>query len=676
MAKADAGSQDDLVKEALDAFAECEEADRHNFQAGEDDIRFARLEEQWPEGIRVQRQREGRPCLVINKLPAFIRQVVNDSRQNKPAIKVQPQDDGADEDTADLISGLIRNIETTSDADVAYDTAVESAVTNGFGYFRVNLAYACDDNWDQDIVIERVSDPFSIHGDPQSTAADSSDWNLAFASEMMLKKAFEAQFPDAAQIDWAGRDDTGHAGWREGKTIRVAEYWTRERIKRQILLLSNGEVVDAKEFKNDLALYQAAGVQPVGQPRDVMSYQVTQRLMTSKEVLSETAWAGKYIPVIPVYGDEVNLKGKRHLRSLIRSAKDAQMNFNFWRTVGAELVALAPKAPFIGKKGAFETDRDKWETINGESHAFVEYDGPDEPSRQPFAGVPAGALQEALNSSDDIKAIIGLYDASLGAKSNETSGVAINARKAEGDINTFHFIDNLSRGIRHGGRVVLDLIPTVYTPGRIIRALGLDGTPTTAMLGQPGQAGQQQDPQSGKISRIYDLSAGKYDLTVSAGPSYTTRREEAAAQMMQLAQSEPGVVSIIGDLIAKNLDWPGAEEIAERLQTMLPPQIQAMIAAKKAGGEPPPPEVMQAQQQAQQAGQVAQQATQAAQEQAQKTQAAEQQVQILQLQLASVQADKNFQATKAATEQYRAETERMQFIHQSQQPTFAPREPA
>lgn len=649
MAKTD-DSKDDQVKEALEAFAECEERDRDNFLAGEDDIRFARLEEQWPAAIRVQRQREGRPCLTINKLPAFIRQVVNDSRQNKPAIKVQPQDSGADPDTADIMSGLIRNIETTSDADVAYDTAVESAVTNGFGYFRINLKYACDDNWDQDVVIERVVDPFTIHGDPQSTAADSSDWNLAFATEMMAKKAFEARFPDACEIDWAGKDDFS-AGWREGKHVRVAEYWTREEVSRKIVLLSNGEVVDLKEFEKDQALYQSLGIAVVGSPRAVKSHKVTQRLMTGKEVLDETEWAGKYIPIIPVYGDEVNLNGKRHLRSLIRSAKDAQMNFNFWRTVGAELVALAPKAPFIGKKGAFETDRDKWETINGESHAFVEFDGNDAPQRQPFAGVPAGALQEALNSSDDIKAIIGLYDASLGSRSNETSGVAINARQREGDVNTFNFIDNLSRGIRHGGRVIIDLIPKVYTPGRVIRTIGLDGSVKTATLGKGGQQ------QAEGIERIYDLGAGKYDLTVSAGPSYTTRREEAAEQMTELIRAYPPAAPLIGDLLAKNLDWPGAEEIATRLQSLLPPGVQ-----QSKEGKAPPPELIQAQQQVQQAGQA--------------VQTLQQQVAKLTQQVQDTAADRAIEQQKVSIDQYNAETNRMKAIADANKPSTVPNSPA
>jgi hypothetical protein len=263
--------------------------------------------------------------------------------------------------------------------------------------------------------------------------------------------------------------------------------------------------------------------------------------------------------------------------------------FNYWRTMTTEMVALSPKTPFIGPKGAFTTDQAKWETANTESHSYIEYDGSVAPQRQPFAGVPAGALQEALNASDDIKAVIGMYDASLGARSNETSGKAIMARQREGDVSTFHFIDNLARGIEHGGRILIDLIPHVYTGERIVRVLGQDNAATTVQLGKPvpvmGQDGQpQMDPNTGQpLSRIYDLGVGKYDLTVETGPSFTTRREEAAYEMTELMRAFPASAPVIGPRLAKNLDWPEAEEIGQELQQL----AQAAMQGGQQGGTDP-----------------------------------------------------------------------------------------
>jgi len=582
-----------VLHEAREAFELAQEAEQQNREAFKDDLRFARLGEQWDEQVRKQRELDGRPCLTVNKLPAFIRQVVNDARQNKPSIKVHPADSQADVAVADIYSGLIRNIEYTSDADVAYDTALECAVTGGFGYFKINTRYATDDSFEQDICIERIANPLAVFGDPFSTAADSSDWNSAFIVDFVSKDAFERDYK-GEPVNW---NDDPYVGlndpWLSAEGVLVAEYWVRERIKKTILLLSNGEVIDQKEYQANLELFQAAGIEPVGQPRETESFKVKQHILSGAEVLKTVEWPGKYIPIVPVYGEEVNYEGKRIWRSLIRDAKDSQRMYNYWRTMATELVALAPKAPFIGKRGTFETDAQKWETANSMSHAYIEYDT-EMPQRQVFAGVPAGALQEALSTSDEMKAIMGMYDASLGQRSNETSGKAIMARQREGDVSTFHFIDNLTRAIRHAGRILIDLIPHVYSTERIVRVLGPDAQPQTVPVNtqQPvpvmGPDGKPQvDEQGNPMMAVYELALGKYDLVVNAGPSFTSRREEAATQMTELIRAFPPAAGVLGDLVAKNMDWPEHEEVAKRLASLnpanqqqgggIPPQVQQQI---------------------------------------------------------------------------------------------------
>jgi hypothetical protein len=593
-------ADDDLLKEAKDAFTEASDASDHNRQTAIDDVRFARLGEQWPEAVMKQREKEGRPCLTINKLPAFIRQVVNDARQNKPAIKVHPADSGADVETADVINGLIRNIEYTSSADVAYDTGVECAVTAGFGYWRVGLDYAFDDSFDMDIQIKRVINPFSVYGDPNSTEADSSDWNTAFVVDRLTKDQFEAQWGDKARVDW---DDTGWASagepWRVENDVLVAEYWKREEVDRIIVRMQGGQVYSKQQLETDpdlIVQLEMGLLQPHGE-RKVKSHKVTQHFMSGAEILESKDWPGRYIPIVPVYGDEFDVQGKRYFRSLIHNAKDAQRTFNYWRTTGAELIALAPKVPFIGPKGAFDSDIARWQTANTKSHAFLEYDpvpaaGNVPPQRQPLdTGPAAGALQEALNASDDIKAIVGMYDASLGARSNETSGKAIMARQREGDISTFHFVDNMARAIRHTGRIVLDLIPSVYDSERILRVIGEDGSQDAKQVNAPYQV---KDPKTGQpmkdelgepIMALHDLTAGKYDLTVTTGPSFTTRREEAAASMTEALRAFPQAAPVIVPELAKNLDWPGADDIAEKLEKMnsgqIPPELQKQIEEGK-----------------------------------------------------------------------------------------------
>lgn len=595
---------DDILKEAQDAFELCAETGEHNRKAFEDDIDFALLENQWPEQIRRQREQDGRPCLTVSLLGPMIRQVVNDARQNKPGIVVHPVDSDADPETAEIFNGLIRNIEQSSNADVAYDTSLEHAVAGGFGYFRVNTAYSSDDTFDQDIVIERIANPLSVYGDPYSTAADSSDWDVAFVTDTLSKAQFERTYKGADPVDWKGEDwrNLG-APWIDGDNVMVAEYWKREEIKRQIVLLSDGQVIGLKEYEANQDLFQALGVTVQGSPREVRSHKVVQRVLSGCDELSKVEWAGRYIPIIPVYGSEVWLNGKRHLRSMIRSAKDSQRMRNYWTTTTTELVALQGKAPYIGRKGAFETDSQKWDTANTQNWAYLEYDGPEAPQRQPFAGIPAGAMQEKLAASDDIKSIVGIYDASLGARSNETSGVAINARDRQSDTGTFHFIDNLSRAIRHAGRVIIDLIPEVYSVPRVVRIIGADGKPDMAKVNQTVKE-QQEDPNTGEIreiEKIYDLTAGKYDLTVKAGPSFASQREEFVAMASELMRGNPMAQQVLLPMFVKNFDIPEADEIVGKLEALSGPNPQVEQVKQQAGQA-----VQQLQQQLQQINQQAQ----------------------------------------------------------------------
>jgi len=621
----------EVHKQALKDFKLCVDAEADNRNESLDDLKFARLGQQWPDDVIQKRKLEGRPCMRYNRMPTFIRKVVNDGRQNKPSIKVHPCDDSADTQTAEIINGIIRNIENSSNSEVAYDTALDFAASCGIGYLRVDIQYSHDDSFDLDIFIERISNPFTIYADYNATSADSSDWNIAFVVDAIEEKEYKKRYGDKAKVSF---DSDAYIGmpdeWRDGDKVIVAEYWVRKETEKEIAKLSDGRVVDVEWLdaemeelpgstnKNALAQYNIKVVST----RKAKSFKVCQYIMSGAEILEENDWAGKYIPIIPVYGEELNIEGKRYFRSLIRDAKDAQRNFNYWRTTTTEMVALAPKAPFIGAVGQFDTDADKWAAANAENAAYIEYDivpGAPPPMRQGFAGVPAGALQEALNAADDMKSIIGIYDASLGARSNETSGRAINARRAESEVSTYHFIDNQARAIKHTGRIILDLIPHVYNKARIVRIMGEDKKTQNVPVNQPQQ-------QIDGTSQVYDLTVGKYDLIVNVGLGFQTRREEAAYGMTELVRSYPMAAPIIAPHLAEAQDWPGADKIAEELR-MLSPQAQQ--------GNP---QVQQAEQ-----------AIQALQAQLQQAQ------QVIQ----SIQTDKSLEAQKLEIDKFNAETNRL-----------------
>jgi hypothetical protein len=607
---------DDILKDALEQFEESQDGSDFNREAAYEDISFARMSDQWPEEVKKQRKSEGRPCLTVNRLPAFIRQVVNDSRQNKPGIMVGPVDGGADEDTAHVIGGLIRSIERGSNAEIAYDTAIDHAVSGGFGFFRVAIDYSHPESFDLEARIERIPNPLMVHWDVNSTEFDASDWDYAFVSDFLTEDQFELRYPDAEKVSFEGDSRDATAYWLEDEKIRVAEYWQRTEEQKDIVLLSDGRVVRAEDMaklaKNlfmetglDLgpvsddevirAAMEVTGVTELRR-RKTICHEVTRRIITGREILETDPWPGSTIPICPVWGEEVYLDGRRNFRSMIRDARDPQQMFNFWRTATTELVALAPKAPYIGPKGFVpKGDEQKWQSANNRSFAYLEYEpvnGAPAPQRQPFAGVPAGAMQEALTAADDMKAIIGIYDSSLGARSNETSGKAILARQRESDVANFHFIDNLARAIRYAGRVLVDIIPSVYSPRETIRILGEDQAEKVINLTQtePGEV----NPETGE-RELYNLGIGKYDVTVKTGPSYGTQREEARETLIEIMRNVPGSAPYIGDILADHLDFVGADKLKDRLQMLLPPAIQqkegiapAAVPEAPPGAEPAP----------------------------------------------------------------------------------------
>lgn len=640
----------DILKDAKDDFKRCHDAEAAQRKMSEECLRFGILSEQWPEQVKTQRENEGRPCLTINRLPVFQKQVTNDARMNRASINVKPIGDGANVQTARIQTDLIRNIWTQSKAEVAEDTALDFASAMGFGYMRVAVDYTCNDTFDQDILVERVANPFSIYGDPDSTSATSEDWNLAFETDWYSKSRFQSKGWKWSDLDLPSfeADSTDEPKWYDGKRVRVAARWSRSEVATELVKLSDGKIMQADEVEKLKDILAVQGVTIVG-TRPTKTYKVVQHILTGKNVLETNDWLGKYIPIVPMYGEEWNIAGRRYFFGLFNRAMDPQRMFNYWRTASTELVALAPKAPFVGAVGAFNTDAAKWATANVKSHAYIEYDpvnGEPPPQRQPFAGVPAGALQEAMNASDDIKSTMGLFDASIGARSNETSGRAINARKVEGEIATFNFTDNRNRCVEHIGKIIIDLIPQVYNVPRILRAIKEDGSTYDVPVNQPVQTQPPQVPGDQEqytpapevmegITQVFDLTVGKYDVTVTAGPSFTTRREESSEQMMEFIRVFPQSAPLIGDLLAKNQDWPGAEQIAERLKAMLPPQAAGQVNSV----------VQQLQQMLQQQGAEAQQA-----------------VQQLQQQIADLQAELKNKEAENAIRRSEAETKRIDVI--------------
>lgn len=555
----------EIIEQALERYKKAKDAWSENYENAQEDIRFARLNEQWPEKIKRERELRGRPCLTINLLPNYIKQVINDIRQSNPGINVFPVDDKADEETAKIYNGIIRVIEQDSCAETAYDEAADDAVTSGFGFFRINVDYTGFDSFDLQISIEKIANPLSVIFDSSSKSSTSEDWNYCFVINTMSKDEFEEQYPSADSCEsLSGFEPADYVeDWMSEDSISVAEYWIREEEEVELLLTESGEVVTREIYEQHPELGEIVKTRMSQVPK------VTQYIINSNEILDEVEWPGQYIPIIPVFGEEVNIEEKRCFFGLTHFVKDVQRNFNYWRSMSTEMVALAPKAPFIGPAGSFASNKKKWDSINRENHSYLEYDGDTPPQRQPFDAVPAGALQEAANATQDIRELLGIHQAAVGAPTKEIAGIAIREKRKESDNATFHFADNLSRAITHAGKILLDIIPQVYSESKIVRVLGPEKKEAEMV------PVNQRFIKNGR-EKFYDLSKGRYDLVVKSGPQYATLREESSKQMLDLIKAVPTSAPYIVDLFVDNLDWPGANEIAKRMRAMLPPHLQNM----------------------------------------------------------------------------------------------------
>lgn len=563
-----------LLKEARDRLKKAIDEDSENRKQALLDLEFIAVEgKQWPSGLRAERVGDDRPCLEINKMPVYIDQVVGDQRMNRPSIKVIPVDSKADPEVARVLGGWIKHVQQISKSDIAVDHAFEHAAACGYGAIRVVTKYVSDDSFDQEAFIEKIEDALAVYWGPH-TEYDCSDALYCFLVYDMDRDEFKDKYK-VEPLPFHESSDEYVAGWVTKDKVRLAEYFVKEPHKKIIYLLPNGEVADTVP----------EGITPV-KKREVEGYKIRWYLLSGDKVLEERDWVGKkYIPVVPVWGKELNVGGKRVIRGLIRNAKDSQRMYNYWSSCDTEIVALAPKAPYLVTPAQISGHESMWKDANKKNYTYllVNFDqkSPGWPRREIPPQASSAMTTKIAQADQDIRDTIGLQRASLGMPSNERSGAAIRERKMEGDVGTFAFVDNLARSVEHLGRILVDVAPGVLDTERIIR-LGLeDGSQEFAAV-------NVEELASKKI--LNDLTVGVYDVVVTVGPSFTTQRTEARQSMGEFIQYYPAAAQIIGDLYAKAMDWPGAEEVSQRLEFLLPPEIKAEIAAsraEKAGTEVP-----------------------------------------------------------------------------------------
>lgn len=557
----------DLAKKRLEA---AHTFDADNREEALKDLKFLALD-QWPEDVRSTREKQGRPCLTLDRLNQHKNQVVNDIRKAKIAIKAVGVDGNTDPNLAEIYTALMRDIQHRSSAPHVYAGAADGSVSCGIGHFRIETQYEDESVFNQEICINPIPYPLAVYWDPAATKPDRSDAMWCFVTEFIPSDTFKEDYPDAQPLDVNVPSDGMSPGiyWVTKDGVLIAEYWCKKKVKRRIVAFEDGSTRDV----TDLSEFEMAQLPPVVGEREVDGYKVEQRLMNGQEWLSErNEWAGKYIPIIPIIGTEVHLDRKTVRMGLIRGARDAQQLYNYWRSAAAELIALAPKAKWLATAKQIASRITEWAKAHLSPEPYLLYEVDDKvpggkPELVPPPQPPAAIWQEATLVIDDMKAATGQYDAALGAKSNETSGVAIARRQQEGDIANYHFSDNFEHGLEHTGRVLIDLIPKIYDTQRTIRIMGEDDEQDFIPINTPVLM------DNGEQMLLNDLSQGRFDIRVTIGPSYTSQRIEAAESMVEYAKADPDALPFIRDKVVKALDWPDADEISERLKRTIPPEV-------------------------------------------------------------------------------------------------------
>ena len=607
MSKKQRRNDEDLIARVRRRFKSMLDADEENRRDAMRDFKFIYVPgAQWDEHQKTDRGR--RPCYEFNQIRVTAKRISNDLRASRPAGKILAVED-TDKDTADVIEGLIRNIWNQSSGDSVVDYAAEYQVGAGMGAWRIKTDYAADDVFDQDIMLEQIDNPFCLFADPaarDSMKRDAMDW--VYTDKMALE-AFEQQYPDVEPVDFEEHefdDDDEHWSGEgdDGPEVRIAEYWWKEPIKRELWQLADGRVIYA-----DSDDAEGIDASMVKKSRVVDTHKIMMCVVTGDAVLEQPKeFPGLNHPFVQIYGEYLIIDGRIYWYGIGRFAKDAQRSYNVSRTAITETIAQAPLAKWWATTEQAKGNTKSWAEAHRKNLPFMLYNPdpkmPGPPTRMGGADVPIALIQESQLAASEIKAVTGIFDDDLGADSKAQSGRAIYARQQQGQMATFNYLDNLSKGVERTYEILLGMIPHVYDAERSIRILGKDDAEKYIRINAV-----EQGPDGTLVKRA-DLTRGRYDVVISTGPNFNTKRQEAAEIYQQLTQGNPEIFSIIGDLVFRSMDLPYSDEISERLQVLLPPEIQQMISDET----DIPPEVQAMMAQAQQAMEMIEQQAQVVQQ--------------------------------------------------------------
>lgn len=606
-----------IIDRAHKRFAECIEWEGPFRQRFKEDMRFLYADsdnqEQWNAAVRAQRQISGQVMVTINKTHTHWLHVVNQNKENKPEIQVSPTGEEASYESAQIFEQIIKRIEYISDAQTAYDVASGFQVGGGIGYWRITTDYEDEKSFDQEIFIKQVPDPLAVYLDPMIKNQDGSDARYGFVFSDMPRKEAEKKYGKIVAQSQSIGDMAEN--WMRADSVRIAEYYERNESKEWMYALQNEDgsttVVRESEMppEGKEMLRQAYEDGQDVQRRRVSKWTINWYLLVGDQIADRSEWAGRYIPIIRVPGEEITMENRLDRKGIVRYLKDAQRAFNYNASAALEFGALQSKTPYLAPIGAIEGVENYWATANTQNHAYLPYNHIDDrgspippPQRQQPPVSPPVFMEGMQAAEHELMMASGQYESTFSAQGNEISGVSIEQRQKQGERVTFHYQDNLAKAIRFTGKQLIDLIPKIYDTKRIIRIMDESGEEHSIQVDPQAKQAlkQQEDKVEAQISAIFNPNVGNYDVVAKCGPNFDTRREKAFDAMTQLLAAQPALANVIGDLYMGSADFPSADKLQERMRNW--------IAATNSGAlqEGPSPELVQAQQHLQQATQMIQ----------------------------------------------------------------------
>lgn len=541
------------------------QADKTNREAAVEDSQFF-IGKQWLDWIEAMRTAAKKPVITVNRLPAFVAQILGNRRLNETQIKVVP-DNGGTQPIAALREGLIRNIQKNTSAETVYNNAHQNQVICGVGNFQVALEYAADDVFEQDIKIKPIPNALGVVWDRMAIEPTGRDATHCFVVDNIANDDFKLQWPWAQAADMTV--DTGligelrTQGWVRVDDVRVATYWRMRKEKRTLALMQDGKVIDVTDKPVEqyaFGVVQRADGSPVIREAD---HKYAEMYTISGTDILE----GPYrldisrVPVLRVPGWEVNVGEERHRWGLVRFMKDPQRLHNYWRSVIAEKLMQTPRGVWIARASAVQGREKEWRESHLKDDPLLIFndDAAEAPTRTPPAQLEQALITEAGMATQDLRDVSNLHEASMGQQSNEVSGKAIVARQRVGELGSVIYQDNLNLAIAEAGRIIDELIPAVYDTPRMVCITGTDDKEALVAINDPSNTGT-------------DISTGKYKITITNGPSFVTRRAEAADAMATFINAVPQAAPLVMDIVVQAQDWPMADQFAARLKHGVPPQ--------------------------------------------------------------------------------------------------------